>query len=341
VRAESLGAFDVERPLLERFLRHWPWPYGAQSNEPLTDAVDSSDAGRGIRAAAAEEHRRVLYVSLTRARDVIVLARSAKKLDGEWMATVALGDRLPTGDAASLPLRDGGTVSFQRRTLSPAEATPNVRMPEGDLRWFNTPHKLTAKLPLTVSPSSLDGVRAKVAATVRIGSRIPVRKGQDPAALGEAVHACLAAQLVTPAQPLLTSDVQGILERTGVAGVVEAGALTAQVHAVTRWLQERWPAAESLVEVPITRLLANGQRVSGRIDLLLRVESAWILVDHKSGGYGSADWNQLAGRYGGQLAAYREAIETVTGVPVNETWLVMPVAGAGVRVEMHSVAGRP
>ena len=40
----------------------------------------------------------------------------------------------------------------------------------------------------------------------------------------------------------------------------------------------------------------------------------------------------LSPKYGGQLAAYRETVEAVTQVPVLESWLVLPVAGAAVRV---------
>ena len=42
----------------------------------------------------------------------------------------------------------------------------------------------------------------------------------------------------------------------------------------------------------------------------------------------------------GRRAAYGEAIESVTGTPVVETWLVLPVAGAGLRIEADGGAGR-
>jgi hypothetical protein len=34
------------------------------------------------------------------------------------------------------------------------------------------------------------------------------------------------------------------------------------------------------------------------------------------------------------LAAYAQAVEAVSGLPVEQTWLVLPVAGAAIRVEM-------
>ena len=58
----------------------------------------------------------------------------------------------------------------------------------------------------------------------------------------------------------------------------------------------------------------------------------WILVDHKSTSQSRQQAAELATRHSGQLAAYRETIEAVTHLPVKEIWLVLPVAGAAIRV---------
>jgi ATP-dependent helicase/nuclease subunit A len=76
--------------------------------------------------------------------------------------------------------------------------------------------------------------------------------------------------------------------------------------------------------------------MNGRIDLLLETVQGWILLDHKSGSQNSTQWANLAASHGGQLAAYSAAIEKVTGVPVLETWLVMPVAGTALKVKISS-----
>ncbi len=141
VRAESSDTFDVRAPLKDRSLRYWPWPYGAQSKVPVGDVAEASVTGQAVRAAAIEEHQRLLYVSMTRARDLLILARQSKKLDGEWMATVNLADHLPTTDAAVLKLNDGTTIPFRRRHLNAAGATGEVAAPHGDLSWFEHQRK--------------------------------------------------------------------------------------------------------------------------------------------------------------------------------------------------------
>ncbi len=90
-----------------------------------------------------------------------------------------------------------------------------------------------------------------------------------------------------------------------------------------------------MVEVPITQSLGGGQLMNGRIDLLLKTDQGWILLDHKSGSQNSIQ-RRGSQPITGQLAAYSDAIEQVTGIPVLETLFVMPVAGAALNVKTAS-----
>jgi ATP-dependent exoDNAse (exonuclease V) beta subunit len=334
VRAEATQALDVSAPLKNRYLRHWPNPYGAQNTVPVVEVVAASDAGQVIRAAAVEEHKRLLYVSLTRARDLVVLARPAKASDGEWMGTVDLASRLPEDDAALMTLGDGTVVPYRRRRLAPSDGIVVTGGGVDRLCWFEPTVLRTPKVPLTLSPSAFVGSGATLAERVAIGTRIAVDRTTDPAALGEAVHACLAARLANLDTELTTQEVGGILDRMGVPGAVSPELLRGQMEAVCNWLKGRWPNAEVMVEVPITHLLESGQVLSGRIDLLLKTDTGWVLLDYKSGSQDSTQWDGLAATYGGQLAAYSAAIEAVTGLPVADKWLVLPVAGVGLRVSV-------
>ena len=62
--------FSIKDPLAGRWIRFWPWPFG---NLKKVDDVDLS-ANEGIidlRREADEEARRLIYVGLTRARDLL------------------------------------------------------------------------------------------------------------------------------------------------------------------------------------------------------------------------------------------------------------------------------
>jgi ATP-dependent exoDNAse (exonuclease V) beta subunit len=336
IEAQSRSGFDVSRPLQDRILRYWPWPFGAQKKVPVAEEIEASATGKAVRAEAIEEHKRLLYVSATRARDVLVLARPGKKLVGEWMETVGLDARLPAGEAAGITLKKGGPVPFRRVLLAADTADLPLAQPAGDLSWYEQPAAVSARPPLTVQPSSAAGVMAKVVETVKVGARIATDDAAAREELGNAVHACIAADLAAPAKPLSADEVQAILDRMGMHEALAAAAMHQQLRAIRQWLGSRWPGIDPIVELPVARILGNGQRVAGRTDLVLRTATAWIVFDHKSTPQGASQWEEVAQKHAGQLAAYRDVLEAVSGASVKETWLMLPVAGAALRVELQA-----
>jgi ATP-dependent exoDNAse (exonuclease V) beta subunit len=334
VQTESLAAFDVDRPLHRRFVRYWPWAFGAQKKVEIADEIASLPVGQAAHADAAEENKRLLYVSMTRARDLLVFARQAKKQTGEWMDSVALGDILPKGDQSIIALPGGTDVPFERWQLGAGVLSDVVGGSADNLAWFEHVDKPLVRPPLKVSPSSVIGANARIVETVPIGRRIDTGSSDDRSRLGEAIHACIAADLATPLRPLDLSDVAAILKRMQAADGVDAAALHHQLGVLRSWLATRWPDATPVVELPVARATSNGQHVQGRTDLVLRTATGWILMDHKSTPQGRDQWGDLATTYAGQLAAYRDVLQAASGLPVEEIWLILPVAGAALQVEV-------
>jgi hypothetical protein len=106
---------------------------------------------------------------------------------------------------------------------------------------------------LKVSPSSLTGATARIVETVPIGRRIDTGSSDDRSRLGEAIHACIAADLATPLRPLDMTEVAAILKRMQAADDVGAAALHHQLGALRSWLATRWPDAIPVVELPVAR----------------------------------------------------------------------------------------
>ena len=204
----------------------------------------------------------------------------------------------------------------------------------GDLSWFEHVDKPLVRPPLKASPSSLTGATARIVETVPIGRRIDTGDSDDRSRLGEAIHACIAAELATPLRPLDVDEVAAILKRMQAADDVDPAALHQQLGALRSWLATRWPDAIPVVELPVARATSEGQHVRGRTDLVLRTATGWILMDHKSTPQGRDRWGNLATTYAAQLAAYRDVLQAASGLPVEEMWLVLPVAGAALQVEV-------
>ncbi len=340
VQARSEATLDVAAPLRGRWVRYWPWPFGAQKKVDLADSIAAEPAGVEARRVAVEEAKRLLYVSMTRARDCLILAFPAKSPSGEWLDALGAPWLTPEVPGAALHLPGGGAVPCQHRALEPpgeALAPAGVTEP---LRWFMTAPGRVPRLPAVQLASAAAPVPCAVAEQVVIGTRIPIAAGTDAAALGNAVHACLAAAFSVPGVVLDEERTGRLLTAFGVESSLPASAVVRQVRALDAWLTARWPDCPRLAEVPIEALLPNGQIVYGRIDLLIDAPQGWILIDHKASPVAQSQWPKLATDYGGQLATYSAALTLATGRPVVEAWLLLPVAGGAVRVATPD-EGRP
>ena len=326
ISAVSRQAVDPAAPLANRFIRYWPWPFGTQQKVPAVDHIAASETARQFMGSAVAEQKRLLYVSMTRARDLLVFGRSARKPTGPWLDTIEAPWLLTEPDAEELTLPGGVKAPCATWALEPREPDDGSAGQAPALHWLPAVAEGAPRLPRSFVPSSAEGLTRALAEQVSIGVRIPVAPGSDMTTVGIALHACLAAEFTDRAAPLTEVEVAGVLSRFGVAEQIPAAAAHRQLWKLRKWIDSRWPCCEVLTEVPVESVLANGQILSGRIDLLVKVPGGWILIDHKSNPQRRAQWVELAGRYAGQLDAYSEAIEAATGEPVVETWLFFPVS---------------
>lgn len=75
----SKSEVNVQQPLHDQFIRFWPWPFGKMEKVTNADTIDQSDIAKTFYAAAVDEEKRLLYVSMTRARDLLILTRGGKE----------------------------------------------------------------------------------------------------------------------------------------------------------------------------------------------------------------------------------------------------------------------
>ncbi len=336
VGARSDAGFDVAAPLKDRWIRYWPWPFGAQKKVDIADTIAQSPEGVRLRAEAIDEAKRLLYVSMTRARDSLVLAFPSKKGACEWLGSLNAPWLAPdvAGDSVSLP--DGTQVNCDFRSFqAPAQPSALVE-PDAPLRWFPAAGSRTERLPATLIASASAARPFKVTESASIGSRVALKAGIDMTALGNAIHACIATAFTDPGVTLDEPRVKRILDGFGLNGAVEPSALIGQVHALEAWISSRWRDCRRHAEVPIESILPSGQVMHGRIDLLLETQEGWVLLDHKANPAPRDRWDQVAAENGGQLSIYADALTRATRRPVAESWLVLPVAAGAMRIAIDN-----
>lgn len=331
ISAQSGASFDAQNPLSDRSIRYWPWPFGQQKKVAVADAIARTPMAESFRKSAVEESKRLLYVSMTRARDLLVLARSSRKMSGEWLDCIEAPWLLQDEGTETMALPSGDHIKAERWVLDPVEE-PEHRgcAMSGPLYWFQVAGDREPRLPLNFNPSSAQKVLATVLEKCRIGERIPVAKGADMSVLGTAIHACIGLSFTDRRAPLSEAEVESILYGFDVMDYLAPAAVLRQVNAFHDWLNSRWPGAKAYAEIAVQRNLPAGQVLNGRIDLLLETNAGWILIDHKSSQLAPDHWDQLADEYGAQMEAYASAVERGSGKPVLERWLFLPVAGGAV-----------
>ncbi len=289
-----------------------------------TAGWDAAKERRGAREQA--EERRLLYVALTRARDRIVLPlfgdrkryaeRIADALPGAL--TAAPGDDVDVGGLQAMVVEDDGRERGEPASRIDVRAVVATRVESDAIEREAQAARARlaeARGPSRVAPSSLGAgeaadddyvhdaddelpwaVRASMDVARRIG--IAVHTALEEAPLGDADAAVGIATVEARRLDL------GSPEQQRCADLAARGMRSQMVQRAMR-------AKRVWREVPFT-LLREGALMEGRIDLLFEEEDGLVVVDYKTGSADEAE-------YARQLAAYADAVESITGKRPKES----------------------
>lgn len=336
VRTRTDGEFDAQDPLRGRFVHYWPRPLGPRSLPDVVRRAQDCPLGVEMLEQATEEHRRLLYVSCTRARDMMVLAHRSKG-GTAWLDAIDASQLFFAGDG-DIQLDDGTAVRRARRlwTLAEIAAAPPALVAV-ERRWL-IPRARQEHPPLWLRPSAAADGAYRSEAVENVGTRIALKTRVDMTSLGSAVHNSIAFHVASGGKAT-KEDVAAVLARWRIGAAVEPEAVLEQAQALLRWVNSKWPGARVWTEAPIEVRLKSGRIVKGQIDLLLELAEGWVLVDHKADPRSAAaDADRLAQAHGAQLDAYAEAVLEGTGRAVFERWLFLPAAGQAVRLSTAATA---
>jgi hypothetical protein len=351
--------FDPNDPLAGRWIRYWPWPFGQQAKVPLAEVAAASAVGRAVAEREDKERVRLLYVGFTRARDhVVVAARVGKKgAETEWLdelcdeagtplielpATSGESDRGPIGvrglEQGKLLRRD---VPARVWSLDTGGDPPARLAVTEQTTWFARPEgagSAAVRLPYRIAPSRATEEWPEVNVPAvgeaeSIGERLPLAnaKGIEWDVVGDALHAFLAADLLSLTRERRVARAERILGAAGLFALLTPDALLRAGDQLRTWVEAKWPDATWHREYPVSAAIATSQgarRVSGTIDLVLMTKDGAIVVDHKSFPGPSVLWSLKAREFAPQMGAYSHVLRAA-GVNVVGQWVHFTV-GAGV-----------
>jgi ATP-dependent helicase/nuclease subunit A len=288
-----------------------------------------------MKMAAREEaeQRRLLYVGMTRARDLLVLSGGQTTKPGHDTVLSLLGEAMTEGTSPSTDdqicigtsrltrVITQATVAARRRrqeplsTMAPQPALGPIliRRQARQVEWEErrtTPQRLT--------PSSLAGGRPEA-----VLPRTVTGRGADLARLiGVCAHAVLEQWDFTRPR----SDIGTVIGQACRRYVIQdhpqlASDVTEDLTAVfERFLSsepyKRLQRATVLGrEVPFVMPLGEGQIMEGVIDLIYRLDDRIWIADYKTDDVAAEDIQNRADRYRSQADSYSRAVASSLGLP--------------------------
>jgi ATP-dependent helicase/nuclease subunit A len=259
------------------------------------------------KALDLEEHWRLLYVGLTRAKEYLVvagLAPKGKPVDNSWhsltqRAMIRLGaSACPTGAGEGLCWE--GRVPARPARLRKGR-TPLVPLQRPD--WLDRAAPEEERPPRPLAPSSL-GDDQQGASPPSPAQRAAARRGSLLHSLFERLPG------VAPEDRARLAD--RWLARAAVTEPVERGEIIAAALGVIE--HPRFAAlfsSAALAEAPIAATLADGRVIAGTVDRLLVEPDRILVVDFKTGRNVPGGLAEVPTHHAAQMAAYAAALRII------------------------------
>ena len=333
-------------------------PTAENPNPPMTISLvrniyGSSDAAKAAVTSRLQQHplwetvsaheigeaARLLYVGVTRAREILILA--PKEKDGtvglSWFRSVGVNNinQLLDGSESQDLLGIGMPLHVER-----IDADNTLEWPEQSMSRVHDMASDFSPLDnmLFVSPSKAGTSPHNIVPINDKESRMPVRNKPDEEALmGDFIHQvfCCCDDGITVDQIVKLRNSYGFTDKN----MSEPGRLLDSWKYLSDTLEARYgKAIKRHHEKPFRHLDADGHIVNGYIDLIWETEDSYIVVDYKTcpGNY-SLVFNPVsehyAGRHGEQLDCYQRALEAEGNKKVAARIIYYPVTQFVVEVK--------
>ena len=289
-----------------------------------------------IRKREIAEAARLLYVGVTRARNILILAPIKKNgsLNLNWFRSVGINNMNLQYDSQTNmeqmdPLNIG--INFDVETIDPNDLRT---WPEQKLSRVHQFAHNPAPLDdvLFIAPSKAGKTPHDIVIINNKESRMEMRyntKGDEDALMGDFIHQvfCCCDDGITEEQIISLRDSYGFTDKN----MREPKCLLDAWNYLVDMLEKKYgKAIKRHHEKPFRHLDENGHIVSGYIDLIWETEDGYVVVDYKTcpGGYDlvfKPDSEHYVGCHGDQLDCYQRALEAEGKKPVKARVIYYPV----------------
>ena len=302
-----------------------------EAKSAITARLQKHDLWDTVRNHEIAEAARLLYVGVTRARNILILAPIKKDgvLNLNWFRSVGINNMNLQHDSQTEmdPLNIG--ITFDVETVDPNKLRT---WPEQKL---NNVHQLAhdpAPLDnvLFIAPSKAGKTPHDIVIINDKESRMEIRyKDDEDALMGDFIHQvfCCCDDDISVKQIEVLRDSYGFTKKN----IHEPERIRDAWNYLIDTLEKKYgKAIKRHHEKPFRHLDENGHIVSGYIDLIWETEDGYVVVDYKTcpGGYDlvfTPSSEHYVGRHGDQLDCYQRALEAEGRKPVIARIIYYPV----------------
>ena len=291
---------------------------------PNFDDPQTRDAFKGpLLTQATIDAKRVLYVALTRAREKLILEwpsrlkTSQAKTPQYWKvlaeaSAIELEEGAINVNGNSFACRIKRTDGFYPESYQPGEDKLEITIKGYGRAALEKGVYAGTRTPVFITPSDLELESSSAAngiESVEYGAGINIDLDLSARDYGSFVHRCIERFMYKPDQKLDLDSVEGLaLEE------VDQQAIHAELSNFRQYINENYPAANLLYEIPVNGKNEAGAIVSGVVDLLIEEDAGYWIIDHKSDQVG--DVNAAFSTHLSQLMAYASIIDGYRDKPV-------------------------
>jgi ATP-dependent helicase/nuclease subunit A len=288
------------------------WRVRSELRDSQSEAADQ----RGL-SAQQQEQRRLLYVALTRARELLIVTgwqRNRPPAEPTWYDLVTAG--MARLGAVRVPVRLGPDLAGESlrygnlAASGPAQLRLPLRAPAADPTpppppWLRRPAPAEAAARAPLSPSRVFEDDPTAAASPLLAATA------DRYRRGRLIHRLLQSLPGRPAAERAAALARYLAEPSLGLAEAEQAALAAEVEAVLA-LPELEPlfGPDSRAEVPLAGVVGD-QAIFGQVDRLAVTAREVLLIDYKTNRTPPARAALVPPAYLRQMAAYRALLQAI------------------------------
>lgn len=338
--------FDIDAPLSGRWIRFWPWPFGAiEKDGAFEPNASNSPEFIATMQRVRAENSRLMYVGMTRARDKLIFAPYTGRIFNptgiQWLDELQVDGRrlidFPKGLGAGELLTGSIPHSVIVKTFtgqpisSSALTNPSAFAPEWSRRKASSSSSKSYFLRPSAQMNDVDEFDSSKTFITKIGERLPLSEKAEMSLLGECIHSFLACDRPNENLDIRVAQAEQIRKLWRVKAISNEDLILIS-NRLHQFLSSEFGEFELHRECPVFAKI-GGQRVRGSIDMLVETAECFHIIDHKSFPGSEATCIEKAYSFKSQLKSYADAMNLAgANKKVDRLLIHMPILGSIVQI---------